>query len=63
MQGLTHTGSLKCAVVNGVITRQPAGCVPDWYGDQSSFMGGGPNLQLPNALKYKVGYSDTRQRA
>lgn len=32
-------------------------CTPNWYGDQTSFMGNGRSLQLPNALKYKVGFA------
>lgn len=53
-QGLTHAGSLKCVTIGGVVNRQPSGCIPDWYGDRTSFMGGGPDLQLPNAIKFKV---------
>jgi hypothetical protein len=53
-QGLTHTGSLKCATSGNVVMRQPSSCKPDWYGDQTSFMGSGPDLQLPNIQKFKV---------
>lgn len=37
-----------------MVNRQPEGCTPDWYGDTTSFMGSGPDLQLPNAMKYRV---------
>lgn len=53
-QGLTHTGALRCTTTANVINRQPTGCTPDWYGDQTSFMGSGPDLLLPNAMKYRV---------
>lgn len=52
--GLTHTGALRCATTGNVVNRQPEGCTPDWYGDQTSFMGSGSDLQMPNAMKYRV---------
>lgn len=54
-QGLNHAGALRCATSGNVITRNPAGCSPDTYGDATTFMGGGSDLQLPNVYKYKVG--------
>jgi hypothetical protein len=55
--GLTHTGSLVCPFTeDGVINREPTMCKPSWYGDSTSFMGSGQTLQLPAAIRYKVGF-------
>eukprot|EP00882_Tetradesmus_deserticola_P002419 GHRQ01002579.1.p1 GENE.GHRQ01002579.1~~GHRQ01002579.1.p1 ORF type:complete len:766 (+),score=185.71 GHRQ01002579.1:147-2300(+) len=56
--GLTHTGAIQCTfnAEEGTIIREPSACRPDWYGDKTSFMGGGAPLQLPAAIRYKVGW-------
>lgn len=54
--GLTHAGSINCkrSGEGPVPERDPKRCLPDWYGDRTSFMGGGAILQLPAAMRYKV---------